>query len=154
NVRGSRPTPGVSYLQRPVSLRQVGPGLQVGRDLANWRNPGQLRSLNLFRFSVSCWPRDCFSTRPGTVMVSPVEICEHEEEIRQERVRLEERTRIARELHDTLLQTVQSACFHLAAALDDVASGSSVKPRLERTLELMSQSIEEARNAIEGLRSS
>src|SRR5262249_26890363 len=47
-----------------------------------------------------------------------------------------------------------SACFHLAAALDDVASGSSVKPRLERTLELMSQSIEEARNAIEGLRSS
>jgi len=87
-------------------------------------------------------------------MVPPAEMCEQEEEIRQRNVRLEERTRIARELHDTLLQTVQSACLHLAAALHDVASSSSVRPRLERILELMSQGIEEGRNTIEGLRSS
>jgi signal transduction histidine kinase len=42
---------------------------------------------------------------------------QEEERVRQENVRLEERTRIARELHDTLLQTVQSASLHLAAAL-------------------------------------
>ena len=41
---------------------------------------------------------------------------QEEERIRQENVRLEERTRIAQELHDTLLQTFQSASLHLGAA--------------------------------------
>src|SRR6266705_138662 len=42
---------------------------------------------------------------------------QQEERVRQENVRLEERTRIARELHDTLLQTFQSALLHLGAAV-------------------------------------
>jgi signal transduction histidine kinase len=79
---------------------------------------------------------------------------QEEERIRQENVRLEERTRIARELHDTLLQTIQGATLHLAAMLRDAASDSSVKPRLEWILQLMSQGIEEGRNTIQGLRSS
>jgi PAS domain S-box-containing protein len=79
---------------------------------------------------------------------------QEEERIRQENVRLEERTRIARELHDTLLQTVQSASLHLGVALYDVAEDSSVKPRLERILQLISQAVEESRSAIHGLRSS
>src|SRR5262249_47621538 len=57
---------------------------------------------------------------------------------RAENVRLEERTRIARELHDTLLQTVHSASLHLSAALYDVTPDSPVKPRLERIVQLMS----------------
>ena len=69
-------------------------------------------------------------------------------------VRLDERTRIARELHDTLLQTVQSASLLLSAALYDVTPDSPVKPRLERVLELMSQGVAEGRNTIQGLRSS
>jgi PAS domain S-box-containing protein len=77
-----------------------------------------------------------------------------EDRVRQENVRLEERTRIARELHDTLLQTVQGASLHLSAALFGIAEDSPVKPRLERILQLMSQGIEEGRNAIQGLRSS
>ena len=72
---------------------------------------------------------------------------------RAENVRLEERTRIARELHDTLLQTVHGTSLLLGAALDDMTPDSPLKPRLERILQLMSQSIEEGRSTIEGLRS-
>jgi signal transduction histidine kinase len=79
---------------------------------------------------------------------------QEEERTRQENVRLEERTRIAQELHDTLLQTVQTASMHLGAALFGIAEDSPVKPRLERILQLMGQGIEEGRNAIQGLRSS
>jgi PAS domain S-box-containing protein len=70
-----------------------------------------------------------------------------------ENVRLEERTRIARELHDTLLQTVQGTSLLLDAALYDMTPDSPLKPRLERILQLMSQSIEEGRSTIQGLRS-
>src|SRR5215831_17388360 len=61
---------------------------------------------------------------------------------RAENVRLEERTRIARELHDTLLQTVQSASLHVSAALRDVSPESPVKPKLERIVQLMSLGID------------
>jgi PAS domain S-box-containing protein len=77
-----------------------------------------------------------------------------EDRVRQENVRLEERTRIARELHDTLLQTVQSASIHLGAAVFGMADDSPMKPRFEQVLRLMSQGIEEGRKAIQGLRSS
>jgi PAS domain S-box-containing protein len=77
-----------------------------------------------------------------------------EERIRQENVRLEERSRIARELHDTLLQTVQGASLLLGAALDEESQDSSLKPRLQRILQLVGQAVEEGRSAIDGLRSS
>ena len=59
---------------------------------------------------------------------------QEEERIRQENVRLEERTRIAQELHDTLLQTFQSASLHLGVALYGVAQDSPVKNQLDRIL--------------------
>jgi PAS domain S-box-containing protein len=79
---------------------------------------------------------------------------QEEERVRKENVRLEERTRIAQELHDTLLQTFMSASLHLGAALYDVAPDSTVKPRLERILQLMNQGVKEGRDAIQGLRAS
>src|SRR5579872_5841322 len=79
---------------------------------------------------------------------------QEEERIRQENVRLEERARIAQELHDTLLQTFQSASLCLGAALYGVAQDSPVKPQLDRILQMMRQGIAEGRNAIQGLRSS
>jgi signal transduction histidine kinase len=72
----------------------------------------------------------------------------------EDNVRLEERTRIAQELRDTLLQAVQAALMHLAATLFGMNEDSRVKKRLEQIVELMSQGIEEGRNAIQGLRSS
>ena len=79
---------------------------------------------------------------------------QEEERVRKENLRLEERTRIAQELHDTLLQSFLSASMQLNVALDLVPSDSLVKPNLDRVLQLMNQGIEEGRTTIRGLRSS
>jgi signal transduction histidine kinase len=75
------------------------------------------------------------------------------DDIFTEDARLEERTRIAQELHDTLLQTFQSASLHLGVVLYGVAPDSPLTPKLDRILQIMRQGIEEGRNAIQGLRS-
>ncbi|MEP7362405.1 MAG: two-component regulator propeller domain-containing protein [Acidobacteriota bacterium] len=68
--------------------------------------------------------------------------------------RLAERTRIAQELHDTLLQGFLSASMQLHIVAEKVAEDSPAKPPLNRVLQLMGQVIEEGRNAVRGLRSS
>jgi signal transduction histidine kinase/ligand-binding sensor domain-containing protein len=68
--------------------------------------------------------------------------------------RLAERTRIAQELHDTLLQGFLSASMQVHVAADRLPDDSSAKPILTRAQELMRQVIEEGRNAVRGLRSS
>jgi ligand-binding sensor domain-containing protein/signal transduction histidine kinase len=67
--------------------------------------------------------------------------------------RLIERTRIAGELHDTLLQGLLSASMQLDVAADCMAPGSPMKHKLEHILDLMSQVSEEGRKALQGLRS-
>jgi len=77
---------------------------------------------------------------------------------RQFNIRLEnytlERNRIARELHDTLLQGFMSASMQLQVAADLVTPDSSAKPLLDRVLQIMADGIDEGRNVISGLRSS
>jgi ligand-binding sensor domain-containing protein/signal transduction histidine kinase len=68
--------------------------------------------------------------------------------------RLAERTRIAQELHDTLLQGVLSASLQLDVAEDQLPENSPVKPLLRRILQLMGKVTEEGRNAVQGLRAS
>ena len=68
--------------------------------------------------------------------------------------RLGERTRIAQELHDTLLQGFLSASMQVHVATDSLPDGSPAKPTLARALQLMRQVIDEGRNAVRGLRSS
>jgi signal transduction histidine kinase len=68
--------------------------------------------------------------------------------------RLAERTRIAQELHDTLLQGFLSASMQVHVAADSLPDNSSAKPTLTRALELMRQVVDEGRNAVRGLRSS
>jgi len=79
---------------------------------------------------------------------------QEEERVRKENVRLEERTRIAQELHDTLLQSFLSASMQLGVALEGIPPDSLMKPRLDRILQITRQGIEEGRNAIRDLRSS
>jgi len=67
--------------------------------------------------------------------------------------RIQERERIARNLHDTLLQGVISASLQLDVANDRLPGDSPAKPLIERVLELMRQVNEEGRNAIRSLRS-
>jgi signal transduction histidine kinase len=66
--------------------------------------------------------------------------------------RLSERTRIARDVHDTLLQGFISSSMHLHVAEKQVASDSPLKQRFATVLEGMDRVIEEARLAVVGLR--
>lgn len=66
--------------------------------------------------------------------------------------RLAERTRIAQELHDTLLQGFLSASMQLDVVTDQLPEGSSVKPSLGRILALMRQVVAEGRDAVQHLR--
>ena len=68
--------------------------------------------------------------------------------------RLAERTRIAQDLHDTLLQGLLSASMQLHAANEQLPPDSPGKPRVSRVLELMDHVIDEGRNAVRGLRTS
>jgi signal transduction histidine kinase len=67
--------------------------------------------------------------------------------------RLAERTRIAQELHDTLLQGFLSASMQLHVADDQLPQDSPAKPLMNRVLTLMGRVIDEGRNAVRGLRS-
>jgi len=67
--------------------------------------------------------------------------------------RLAERTRIAQELHDTLLQGFLSASMQLHVVADKLPDDSAAKPALDRVLLLMGRVTEEGRNAVGGLRS-
>jgi signal transduction histidine kinase len=66
--------------------------------------------------------------------------------------RLAERTRIAQELHDTLLQGVLSASMQLHVAVDNLPADSPARAQFGRVQQLMGQVIEEGRNAVRGLR--
>jgi signal transduction histidine kinase/ligand-binding sensor domain-containing protein len=68
--------------------------------------------------------------------------------------RLMERTRIAQELHDTLLQGVLSASMQLHIAVDDLPPDSPVNRPLSNVLQILKQVIDEGRNTVQGLRSS
>jgi ligand-binding sensor domain-containing protein/signal transduction histidine kinase len=67
--------------------------------------------------------------------------------------RLAERTRIAQDLHDTLLQGFVSASMQLHVAADRIPPESPARPGLDRVLTLMARVIDEGRNAVRGLRS-
>ena len=68
--------------------------------------------------------------------------------------RLEERTRIAQELHDTLLQGFLSASMQLHVLADRLPEDSPQKEPLDKVLALMRRVIDEGRNTIRGMRPS
>ena len=68
--------------------------------------------------------------------------------------RLNERTRIARELHDTLLQSFQGVLLKFHGISYLLPDGSEVKKSLDTTIEQARQAMVEGRDAVQGLRSS
>ncbi|MDC6168225.1 sensor histidine kinase [Paucibacter sp. XJ19-41] len=73
----------------------------------------------------------------------------------QERIetRLAERERIARELHDTLLQSTASLSLHFQAALDELAPAQSARAVIEGALNRAEQVLIEGRERVLDLRS-
>jgi signal transduction histidine kinase len=67
--------------------------------------------------------------------------------------RVGERTRIARELHDTLLQSFHGLMLRLQV-VDKLLPEGKAKEQLEKTMERADQAIAEGRNAVYDLRSS
>jgi signal transduction histidine kinase/ligand-binding sensor domain-containing protein len=67
--------------------------------------------------------------------------------------RISERTRIARELHDTLLQSFQGLLLRFQAASNLTTPGPP-KQELDTAIDQAAQAITESRNALQGLRSS
>jgi ligand-binding sensor domain-containing protein len=66
--------------------------------------------------------------------------------------RLEERTRIARDLHDTLLQTIQGSKLATDLAQDRANDPSLLKEALQQVSKWLDQAINEGRTALESLR--
>jgi signal transduction histidine kinase len=83
---------------------------------------------------------------------------DQEQSKRELNLRLEERhrerARIARDLHDNLLQGILGASLQLHDAVQQVPADSPSKPSLNRALRLMQRVIEEGRIALQGIRSS
>jgi signal transduction histidine kinase len=68
--------------------------------------------------------------------------------------RLAERTRIAHELHDSLLQGFVGVSMQVSVAAEQVPGDSPAKPQLERALKMIEKVVEEGRHTVQGLRSS
>ncbi|HEY1147813.1 MAG TPA: triple tyrosine motif-containing protein [Pseudoduganella sp.] len=66
--------------------------------------------------------------------------------------RLQERERIARDLHDTLLQTVQALLLQMQCAWHKLPPGEPVRRDIERSLDLAQAALEEGRDKVQGLR--
>jgi signal transduction histidine kinase/ligand-binding sensor domain-containing protein len=69
----------------------------------------------------------------------------------EERVR--ERTRIARELHDTLLQSFQAHLLHLQAVFELLPAHQEGKQKLGSAIDQAAEAIREGRDAVQDLRS-
>ncbi|HET6900119.1 MAG TPA: sensor histidine kinase [Vicinamibacteria bacterium] len=66
--------------------------------------------------------------------------------------RLTERTRIAQELYDTLLQGFLSASMQLHLAVDQLPEGTPDRARLDQALSVMGRATDEGRRVLHGLR--
>jgi signal transduction histidine kinase/ligand-binding sensor domain-containing protein len=67
--------------------------------------------------------------------------------------RVGERTRIARELHDTLLQSFHGILLHLQTVSNELPGGQT-KQKLDAVIDQAAQAIVEGRDAVQGLRAS
>ena len=68
--------------------------------------------------------------------------------------RLTERTRIAQELHDTMLQGFLAASMQLHAVVDRLSLDCAEKQQLEKITQLVDRAIDEGRCALQGMGSS
>ncbi len=68
-------------------------------------------------------------------------------------VRAEERVRIARDLHDTLLQGIQGLMLHFHVAAQELPEGTRPREAMERALATADRIVAEGRDSVNRLRS-
>ena len=156
-----------SHWSDPVSVREaaytnLGPRTYVFRVIASngdglWSSPEAAIQFEIQRsFWETYWFRVALALACAAIVVLAYRLrlrqLTNQLNVRFEE-RLAERSRIAQELHDTLLQGLLSASMQLHVASDELPVDSPTQPRLNRVLELMGQVVQEGRNAVRGLRS-
>jgi two-component system, NarL family, sensor kinase len=70
-----------------------------------------------------------------------------------EHARTDERTRIARDVHDTLAQAFTAIALHLEAGLARLPADSAAQPAIRKALDAAHHGVDEARQSIRSLRS-
>jgi two-component system NarL family sensor kinase len=71
-----------------------------------------------------------------------------------EHARADERSRMARDVHDTLAQGFTAVALHVEAGLSRLEPGDPARPALQRALDAARQSLDEARRSVRSLRAS
>jgi two-component system NarL family sensor kinase len=71
-----------------------------------------------------------------------------------EHARAEERSRLARDVHDTLAQGLTAVALHIEAGLSQVDAHDQARSSLQRALDAARQSLDDARRSIRNLRAS
>ena len=147
--------------EQQAAYTNLGPGPYVFRVMASNSEGGWTGDEAVLRFEVApmIWQRAWFQIAALTLVavggwslyrLRVYQVARHLNQRFDER--LAERTRIAQELHDTLLQGFVSASMQLHVTADRLPEDSPAKPSLAHVLQLMSRVIEEGRNAVRGLR--
>ena len=152
----------VSSDQRTATYTTLPPGLytfcvQGATSRGNWSEPGVSVRIEILPPWWRTWPFAIFCLTLISILTWVGYRYRIYQITRIYALRLEgrvsERTRIARELHDTLLQSFQGLMFRLQAVRDLLPQHpSEAIPVLETALEHGDEAIDEARTAVEGLR--
>ncbi|MBW4028074.1 MAG: hypothetical protein HIU93_11805 [Acidobacteria bacterium] len=160
-LEGSDQTWNNATLLRQVIYTHLSPGHYIFRIMASnglgaWNGP---ETDLTFDISPAFWQTWYFrtlcvlATAIAIILLYRIRLFQHTDQLnRRFQDRLAERTRIAQDLHDTLLQGVMSASMQLDLAQDHLDESSPAKPILGRVLQMMRQVTEEGREALRGLR--
>jgi two-component system NarL family sensor kinase len=116
------------------------------------------RPLGVMNLAMSGWRKltaqelDLLSTIADQLAVAIERARFSEQSVR--RARTDERSRIARDVHDTLAQRFTAVALHIEAGLSARGDAAGARASLERALQIAQEGLEEARRSIRALRPS
>jgi signal transduction histidine kinase/ligand-binding sensor domain-containing protein len=144
----------VTYTTLPAGVYTF--RVQAATARGAWDEPGtSLQIVMLPPWWATWWFRALYITVFALVIwvayVIRVRQLSHELTMRMQE-RINERTRIARDLHDTLLQGLVSASLQLEVADRQIAVDATPKPLVQRVSQLLRQLIDESRHTVRHLR--
>jgi signal transduction histidine kinase/ligand-binding sensor domain-containing protein len=130
--------------------------IQGARSRGPWTEPGTSLHITILPpWWATWWFRGAYIalavTALAAIYVARIRQLSRQMTIRMEE-RLDERSRIARDLHDTLLQGLLSASLQLSIANSQLPTEAKGTSLVIRVGQMLRQMIEESRNAVKGLR--
>jgi ligand-binding sensor domain-containing protein/signal transduction histidine kinase len=119
------------------------PGIQLSINISQpWWNTRPVRFLYVLSAACLCW------------LVYKVRTIQIESWLKMRiEIKVNERTRIAREIHDTLLQSMQGIILRFQSIVYRLPPGDSTRDSIEQTLDRAESALGEGRDAIRDLRS-